>query len=310
MAPAWFYTFAEFYGCFNICIVVVGLIGHILTLSTLKFDKKSKLSTRLLMAALVVTDSFSLIRSLSGFTSKYYRFSLQNISPLTVKLYYFGLQASNEGSKLILLILALERFYVVYRPMKASFQNLTKPSMLGLLAAVFVAVGKNAIILWRGYEVVNGKRQITYPYNAKLFEYASYLVSTIYILLIIVVNVSILLIITKTQKKMKAFQDGGNEAQQSAVYRKSIAATKMVFGNSVFVFLFQTPIAIFMIVHLSGNLRHMSATASGKLERTTIALALTQLRELKYALNFYIYVLVSTNFRKVVINMFRSKVKQ
>ena len=301
--PDWLRQFANSYGLLNLCILVAGLIGNVLTLLALKFDSKCRVSTRYLMAALALADTMSLFRTANSVAASFNRVNIERLSNISLKLYYFGIQTTNDISKLILLILALERLYVIFYPIKASTQKSNKPALLALLSAILLSVTKNGCTLWRYGVTYKGKVYIKYPYNPRIYEYISYSFSTFIILLLIVFNITIIVGIKNNHKNMKQFQETKPERSANEVYRKSLSATKMVFGVSVWFLLSHTPIAIYMILNLTNNLKYLKSTHDGRMIHLAISLSFILLKETNNAINFYVYMMASSNFRRVVFGM-------
>ena len=305
--PDWFKQFANSYGSFNLCILVTGLIGNVLTLFALKFDSKCRISTRCLMAALALADTMSLFRVANAVAASFYKVTIEKVSNVSIKLSYFGIQTTNDISKLVLLILAIERLYVIFYPFKASTQKSNKPVLLALLLVILLSVTKNGCTLWRYGITYKRKLYIKYPYNQHIYEYVSYSFSTFIIMLLIILNTTIITGIKNNHQTMKKFLETKRKQTSNEIYRKSLSATKMVFGVSIWFFLSHTPISVYMILNLTNNLKYLKSTHYGRLIHLVISLSFFLFRETNNAINFYVYMMASSNFRRTVFGMFCCK---
>ena len=287
-----------------ICIpasLLVGLVGNVLSMCVMNSNSFSKLSARVFLIALAFSDTAVILTQplQKMFIIKFFGRDIRAISSFGCKLSIWFFRTGKMMSSWFVVCICVERFVAVVFPFKVKIL-FTKRRSYVIIAIIFLALGiinflwsfssnvlKNGICVSEAIDKTDPREVLHYRIMLSLgFS------------LLVVVPVSILLILTPVIiiTLRKQVLNRKNITKQGKNDKQLLKATTMLMSVIV-------AFGVFHVISLfKSKLIHEENTT---LYQIGLGIAQT-LDQLNYTVNFFLYVLTSSQFRVAVVALFRS----
>ena len=299
------YTMATFASIF----LLIGLFGNGMTLVvTLKSEKRFKPHNILIMS-LAVADTLSLVVHTSnveafGELLLFDITALKSANDFTCKLYNAVTRVSNINSTLMIMLICIERFIVVWFPLKAR-QILTRCRTTLAVAACVTATVVIAGIPWVMYSsTINGTCYLGLDVdgdgeNDTLQSVPFWmLITTLFVLVtptLIILSLTPLTI-AKLYRQHAVRRGLTNQETSTGPHRTSVLLTAVVV---LYLLLAGIPQLVYSVLSISGTNVTTTTDSWGSIARLTFLIVL----QANYSTNFILYTMLNREFRQNLFSM-------
>ncbi len=292
-------------------LFIFGTAGNVLALLVLLLRMRNAPGTPYLIA-LGVIDQYNIfsavlgshmIRSFTGFD--YIRFHRS-----ACKFAYFSIVTCAQSSFYLVAMMSLERALVVTFPLRFLHTFSVRKSSLIIVAIVIVWVGKNLNLIWSQGAVIvpdeNGtmlvksecgiSRGPTYYFGTQIRPWLDYAITLFAALVIVISNGVIISVVCKSIRMRKKTAS----AMEGETDRKAMQMIPMLVTTSLAFFILALPLQVVTILYPS-NPNDLEGAA---LARLLWAVGLLT-NYMNNGVNFYLYCVSGSLFRKQLILLFR-----
>ncbi|XP_064629317.1 FMRFamide receptor-like [Lineus longissimus] len=293
-------------------LVILGTMFNGMTIVVVIQRQFGKSSTRILLISLAVADTGVLLTKLvRRWGEKTFNldfpYALSVFCPIDVFFIYFFRHFSSWGITLI----TIERWISVTHPLRAKMLCTRKNTYIALSISVVVISALNSHILFF-YEILDTKNVECYIRDGTLYK-SFWLMKWYWIdlmafsglpfLAISYCNCSILYQVLQGQKMRNKLQNSGDHSVASAA--KLTSMTRMLTIVSVVFILLTLPVSVHFIVY--GQLI-VSFVTQKQIAQYVLSYTVTNLLSyVNNTINFLLYCLSGTQFRREVFQMFRCR---
>ncbi|XP_064639512.1 CX3C chemokine receptor 1-like [Lineus longissimus] len=291
-------------------LIVSGTILNAITITVLLSRKFGKASTRILLIGLALTDTAVLWTGLLRiWLVDYFDVDVRLLSYISCPLHTFLTYFLIDMASWLVMLLTVERWISVAFPLKARFicrKKWTFATLFCAFACLFM-LNSHMLFLFRlnaeGDEC--GETTTAYlDFCSDVFPWIDLITySGIPLLVITVCNCSILYKLIQCQNKRKTLQNPGKNPDGWTAHAQMTSMTYMLTAVSVTFLLLTLPAAIYFIVNSSMPDEDIPVNVNEDLD---VAFAVTYLSSyVNNTINFLLYCLSGTQFRREVYRMFR-----
>ncbi|XP_052792017.1 C-C chemokine receptor type 5-like [Mya arenaria] len=281
--------------------LIFGLFGNILTILIMSSKVFSGMTSRYILIALAISDTTLLLTQPFNklFVRKMIGYDVRAISDVGCKAFFHIFKTGKMTSSWLIVILCFERFIAVVFPFKAK-AIITIKSIMALIILDYLFIGIFNAVWTFSSIVVDGvcKPDITYAHTKE--KYRDYLIagSSFYSLIpMIVMAIMTPVIVYRLlrQKKIRNRMSKGGGASAEKADADTLRISVMLIGVVVAYIAFVLPITV---VHNLAFWKSVSVFDTNTLQFFLMREVAQILEQLNYAVNFVLYVLCSTKFRK------------
>ncbi|XP_021368639.1 neuromedin-U receptor 2-like [Mizuhopecten yessoensis] len=289
----------------SVIVFIVGLIGNMLTLNIISNTKFRNLSSRKFLAALSVSNSLLLLTQV--FNRKYviqiFGFDARAISTTGCKTFFVMFKTAKMTSSLFVVSISVERFIAVWFPLKVKFVCVNHVVYI-VIAIVYILIGSFNSVWSFSSGVIGG---ICHPdivtssiaqQHKVLLIIGSLLYSIIPLIILIFVTPFIMAKLVSGNKQRRKISQ---TTSTRIINRNNTHASILVLCILISYMLLVIPITIFHNVAFFKGVRAFGENDESFETFKSIA---QMLEQINYAINFFLYTMVSEKFRRHLLEMF------
>jgi len=290
--------------------LILGLVGNILTITIMQTKRYSHLTSRVILTCLACSDTALLLTQPFNkmFVMKLIGFDLRALSNLGCKIFFIIFKSAKITSSWCLVLLCIERFTAVWYPLKAKTICTKRNTCIALLVVyififTFTSFMSYASLVSNGF-CFHDFYDVNDPAEVLLFGNFVIMACIFYSLLpssVMIILTPLIIYKLSKQGKLRYKMTGSNKSSRrdgnkinAMLIGIVIAYIILVIPNtSLHIFSFKTGVNVFWRNSNRGFIIFRDVTQI--------------LEQLNYAINFFLYVLTSKQFRDGMVDLLTCK---
>ena len=285
-------------------LVVMGCFGNTFTIIVMRSKRFQHSSTGVYLTALALSDLAFLLTFpfIKGAFIELFGGDIRTLSVTGCRLYFFVYRGTKISSSWYVVLVGIERFLVVWFPLKAKILSNKKVALISTTVAT-AAIFTFEAARTGNTNIIDGVCLPFYktPETEKLQTAFVATSTTIYSLiptaiLITVTPLTVWKLVRQQKKRQELMQNAGND--------ETLHVTVMLLSVTITYLILVTVISMtFAVAFFMGE--NLLATKDPKI---LVFLEIAQIMEqLNYVINFFLYVISNVTFRKHVIYMLQCR---
>ncbi|XP_048735728.2 growth hormone secretagogue receptor type 1-like [Ostrea edulis] len=286
-------------------MLVLGIGGNILTITIMTSPKFRKLTCRFYLIFLALSDLALLLTQPFNkmFVIKMFGEDVRAISDVGCKIFFWFFRTGKMTSSWFVVCLCIERFIAVWFPLKAKIISTSKSAWIQI-SCVYLVIGTFNGIWTKNSKVLSDGKCYPDHFDKKdhsaAEEYKAMLTagSSLYSLvpLCLLVTVTPLIVFKLARHRQQRKRLAATSKSDTAQATKT---TAMLIGIVVAYFVLVLPITLLHNIAFYMGMKSFGDNPKGFLIFRDVAQILEQIN---YGINFYLYILTSTQFRHQLIS--------
>lgn len=274
-----------------------GLVGNVLMFLIMQRGQQRRSPVSVYMSALAVTDCLVLI---FDFLNNWFKVQLKlyvlRHSTEFCRFYRFIFNVCYTYSAWLVTALAVERFIVIWFPLKAKSLCSYKKAMWTILGLAICILAFCVYNVWGWHLNESGQCSVVPEMSHFLNNIAPWLSAAFYayipVIILIICTAGIVLQIWKARSKRMAMSEGNTNVQSGKMNDEVLRVTISVVTIVIAFLILSVPLtAFYIIVFATGEFLDPTPTTE-LVEAIVLALGLSN-----HSVNFFLYVMTSANFR-------------